>query len=336
MKLEIINILNEKKIDCLVVHGLLTSQHTHKFIHEAIYKTFEYLKNNNNKNMEIHWIDDKETNIYDNKESNFLIFSSPHYETDLHLPIIENAYYILHFNKINIKTNKKIDKYDDLLKRKKAIKYIEFRYINNKASKIEDTFFWHEDNAVHLPWATNLLPYEIDKKIVELALLKKVPHEKKNSYFCGSVWRSNEKEIELWKSLCNKHGIEPEFVNEYDESVHQEKIRTSYIAPSIQGKKQKVSDVNFYIPCRIFKNISYGAFPITNNLGVKNLFQDYPIIYNNNLETLLLESIQYMETLHDPRNFKTHKKNMINLMIHIKNEHTYLSRLNVLISKLFQ
>ena len=39
----IIDFIQNKHITHLVVHGLKTRQHTHRYIHESIYNTFVYI-----------------------------------------------------------------------------------------------------------------------------------------------------------------------------------------------------------------------------------------------------------------------------------------------------
>jgi hypothetical protein len=332
----LIRFINKKKINTLIVHGLFDSTHTHKYIHESIFKAFKYIEKNNCKKLEVFWIKDVKDDIYNKNNRKYLIFSSPHYNTDNNLPIIDNAYYILHFNKTNVFTKKNITKYNNLISSKKVVKYVEFRYKNNNKEKLNNNIFWYDknDNSLHLPWATNLLPDEIDKKISLVKSLKKLPYTSKNSYFCGSIWKVNEKEINKWKEICKKYNITAEFVKEKNEEIHQEKVRTGYISPAIQGESHKTNENKFYIPCRIFKNISYGNIGVTNNIGVYNLFKNYLIIYDEDLEKLMVKYIKYMDSLNDNNNFKKHKNEMIKIMNHVKKNHTYLSRLENLITKL--
>lgn len=332
----IISFLNNTNVNILVVHGLATSEHNHRYIHEAIYKTFKYIQKIYNREIEVYWIDDKKHNLYENTKDNFLIFSSPHYSTDNFLPILNHAHYILHYNQLNFVTKEKVTKYNNLLLSNKAMKYIEFRYCDTNKESINNTIFFYDkiNNSFHMPWATNLLPYEIDVKIDSIKSLNKLPHTSKNSYFCGSIWTLNENKINEWKELCVKYNINPEFTKEKNEIIHQEKIRTAYIAPTIQGSSHIINEKKFYIPCRIFKNISYGNIGVTNNLGVYNLFKDFLIIYDDDLEKLIIKYINYIDSLDNPDNFKKYKEDMIKIMNHVKENHTYLSRLDAILNKL--
>lgn len=330
--MNIYNFILENNIDTLIVHGLLKINHTHRFIHHAIYKIFSYISIilSEKKKINVIWLDDKKTDIYDKLENNVIVFSSPHYNTDNHLPIKDNIFYILHFNTKNYITNQPITKYDNLLLQKKAVKYVEFRY-KNKEKQIDDTIYWYDEttNALHMPWATNLTPNDILKKI-KLVEQQENPVNNNICYYCGSIWFRNKENMNKWKNICNKYNIKFELKREMNENKHQQDVFNSYMAPAIQGESHKDSEDKFYIPCRIFKNISYGNIAVTNNKGVYNLFKDNLIIYDDDLEKLMIKYIEYMKKLKNPENFKKHKLDMIKIMNIVANEHTYISRLNLL------
>ena len=80
---------------------------------------------------------------------------------------------------------------------------------------------------------------------------------------------------------------------------------------------------NHYIPFRIFKNISYGKMGITNNSIVYELF-DKKIIYSDSIEQLVNESLEF--------NNRTDKNKIIkDLMIKVRNNHTYLNRIKFIL-----
>ena len=336
----ILRFLEKENINVLVVHGLKDSTHSHHFIHEAIYKTFLYIKSIYRNKLNVIWCNDDESSVNNyNNLNNYFIFSSPHYNTDNYLPVLKNAFYILHYRTHDYINKKPIVKYNDLIKEKRVIKYIEFRGEPREEKKDNityiDNLFWYYFNynsnfptsELHIPWATDLLPYEIDKNIT---LMIDQKFYKKESYFCGSVWKTNEKEVNEWKILCMKSKINCCFDREKDPNVYEKKIRESLFAPAFQGATQHYSEKNFYIPCRIFKNISYGALPITNNKGVYNIFKDYLVIYDNDLDELFNKVLMYR---HDETENKIkHIEKMIDIMNYVKENHTFINRLKLLIS----
>lgn len=70
-------------------------------------------------------------------------------------------------------------------------------------------------------------------------------------------------------------------------------IKKSIIAPTLQSDWQIE---NKYIPCRIFKNISYGKMGIVNNPAINELF-DYKLIYNSDIDNLCDTGLQYIKNI---------------------------------------
>jgi hypothetical protein len=353
--------LREKKIKNIIVHGLLTSVHTHRYIHEAIYSTFKYIVETLTLKINVEWIDDDKSvcDFYKNIEGKCLIFTSPHYNTDKFLPILNNTYYILHYRTHNKITNTLVTKYNHLLKKKKAVKYVEYRggpnthfnkmfaqYIDDKRlfwsyyyvprkdedydldieEKVNYTYLHQPTNEVHMAWGTNLLPEEINENI---KLVKNKIKLNKSSYFCGTIWYTNEKEVAEWKFACISKKINTRFDKERDEIQHQIKIREAFVAPAFQGASQKECKDWYYIPCRILKNISYGALGVTNNIGVYNIFKDYLILYDENLDNLLQKTLEYRKYAQE--NPEEYIEKMVEMMEFIRDNHTYLNRIDALI-----
>ena len=82
---------------------------------------------------------------------------------------------------------------------------------------------------------------------------------------------------------------------------------------------------NGYVPCRIFKSLSYGSWIGTNSEKILNFF-DGRITANSDLNELYLKTEEdsknaSIETLIDNRNY-------------IKQHHTYINRVNSLLSVL--
>lgn len=352
--------LKEKKIATIVIHGLYSSTHTHRFIHEAIYLAFEYIIDKLNIDIDLYWCDDDEFsyNLY-NLDTNYLIFTSPHYNTDNYLPIVNNIFYILHYRTHNKITNTLVSKYNRLLEKKQAVKYVEYRggpntRFDKKFSQYIDNnrLFWHyyyipekntendidnksnenytykiqPTNELHMAWATNILPEDIDQNI---SLVKQGIELKRGTYFCGTIWHTNEKEVIEWKTTCIKNRFNCVFDNEKDDSKHQQKIREALLSPAFQGATQRESAEWFYIPCRILKNISFGSLGITNNPGVYKVFKDYLIIYDEDMEKLYDKSIDYRK--YAEKNPEEYIEKMVEVMEFVRDHHTYLNRINDLI-----
>ena len=62
----ILRFIHNKHITHLVVHGLKNIQHTHRYIHESIYDTFNYIAERAEHHINVIWCEDEyaSKNIY--------------------------------------------------------------------------------------------------------------------------------------------------------------------------------------------------------------------------------------------------------------------------------
>lgn len=98
-------------------------------------------------------------------------------------------------------------------------------------------------------------------------------------------------------------------------------IQESIIAPALQSEWQIE---NGYIPCRIFKNISYGKMGITNNDTVNLLFNN-KLIHSLDIAFLVQQGLKFT-------NLSNYKNTVIELMEFVKNKHTYINRINFILN----
>jgi ABC-type dipeptide/oligopeptide/nickel transport system ATPase subunit len=140
-------------------------------------------------------------------------------------------------------------------------------FFHYSKSKNQNTY-----NVLYFPWATDLLPHEIESNIQNIETL--ITEERVCFVGFGT---SSLKPVE---KFCSKHDLEfmlcGGFSNNVDTETNQAYISQSLMAPAIQSEWQVQ---NGYIPCRIFKNISYGKMGLTNSETVYRLF-DRKIIDN--------------------------------------------------------
>jgi hypothetical protein len=178
------------------------------------------------------------------------------------------------------------------------------------------TYFDKKNNALYQPWATDIFPEDINfEKILEL-------DEKKNVvYYIGSIWSENIEFINPFFAACKFNKKEFRNIRFITEQESRFYVENSYISPDIRG--QHHIDVG-YIPCRIFKNISYGCLPATNSKFISDFFGEDLIPFSNNTFELFKkneESIcgeNYLEL-------------MKFLMKEVKDNHTYYTRVNTLL-----
>ena len=102
---------------------------------------------------------------------------------------------------------------------------------------------------------------------------------------------------------------------------NQDCIQESIIAPSLQSEWQVEHG---YIPCRIFKNISYGKMGITNNAFVNELF-DHKLLYDSDVTKCLSMGLDF------ERNVLDKKQQLVPLMEFVKEKHTYLNRIETIL-----
>ena len=309
----------------VIIWGHELHNHTHSYIHNAFYRTFKHLGYN------VYWFnEDGQNNYPDGYEVDFNnALYIVHGLESKNLPLNETSYYIGH-NMDWIGNQYKIPSNHTLINESNGIPYNnilslqvycircleEINYDDNK-------YYCHSINkeCIYIPWGTDLLPYEIDENIKNLESF-----EVKNiSNFIGMPLQHNSD----LKDALKKYNIEYECYggtfnknSERNKSIEENMklIQESIIAPALQTQWQKE---NNYIPCRIFKNISYGKMGITNSETVYNLF-DKKIIYSDNIEELVDKSLEF--------NKREDKCSIIKeLMIEVRDNHTYVNRINFIL-----
>lgn len=279
-----------------VAFGCKSTNSTHSFIHYAYQRAFESL------GWESHWIDNEDVDKFD--FSNSLILTIGGWEQ--RLPVRKDCKYILH--------NCDLNKYSDVLDRSLILQVFTTDVYDRDVEKLEDFVYYQKSiNTLYQPWATDLLPHEINEKDSLNFSQNKVLN------WVGSIWdgnnQGNSNQIEEMKRALIKRGIG--FDNKkVDYGKNKEVINDSFISPALQGKWQCDKG---YIPCRIFKNISYGEFGITNSKYVNELFQDM-IVYDSDIDAMVEKALQRRVTI---------TLEELNQQIRfVKEKHTYINRIN--------
>ena len=295
----------ENKINKIVIWGHPLGSHTHSFIHGAFYKAFQYM------GYDTYWFKDGD-DVSNIDLSNSLFITEG--QVDLSIPLIKDSYYILH--------NTDSSKY-----REAGCKCLFIQVLHKKTIDIPNSIIINKYtilekgngiDCLYFPWATDLLPNEID------------PHSAKNNQTGDCIWigtRGGGSTLyENWSMLdpffneCENNNITLNWIDPWGRHVsferNKEIVNESYLAPAIQGKWQV--DVG-YVPCRIFKNISYGHFGYTNSSFVNEIF-DNRLVYSADTKELFHKAIEKKK---DPN----HLKELMELMIEVKEKHTYINRI---------
>jgi hypothetical protein len=309
------NRLDSLEFNKVVFWGHKLHTHTHSYIQAAFKKGFDYL------GYETYWFDDQDE-ILDFDFSNSLFFTI--YEHDKKVPLRDDCYYVYHhcWCKEHRCAN---EKYGQMVREGRAIclKCFWKEYLEPDSDYQQiDTYIYKspKNRELIFPWATDLLPHEIDnmkQKIAQMDI-------KNRTIFIGTItdsgFSANFKQIQPFLIAAKKRKIASLTMDPWTNPISNEEcmelIQESLLAPALQGKWQVE---NGYIPCRIFKNISYGKMDITNSEYVYNLFEKQ-IVFNKDSKKLLRDSLDELERHTLEKQFA--------LMDFVKENHTYLNRIN--------
>lgn len=290
--------------DKVVIWGHKLHSHTHSYIHNAFYRAFKHL------GYQTYWFDNKD-NVKDFDFSNSLFLTEG--QVDEAIPLRDDCRYILH--------NCDQKKYLPFLEKGHCIILQVYTddVLPRQTVKIAPCIHYDvSEKIVYMPWATDLLPDEIDAIKAKVKNVIKVPYV----YWIGS-WTNgtfgNNSEISPFKKACLKNNIQFESKMKISVDENIDLIMKSYMAPTIVGEWQKKVG---YIPCRIFKNISYGQMGITNSERVYELFEK-KIVYNPNTYQLFYDAKQRLKTFT--------LDDLYGQMDFVKTKHTYLNRIATLL-----
>jgi hypothetical protein len=286
----------------VIIWGHKLHSHTHSYIHGAVFKAFKDM------GYETYWLDNSDDISNINFDDCFFFTEG---QVDSGIPINKKSKYILH--------NCDLNKYQN-------VNYIQWQvYTNGKekslgvsGEKIDTCIYYDQKGKIlYQPWATDLLKQEI-KNSYEA-------QTNKNIIWVGSIWGSyhgNDTELKPFVDSAQSKGYRFDIYSPgkctFEENYNL--IKNSELAPAIVGRWQKV---NGYIPCRIFKNISYGKLGVTNSKEVYDLL-DENVIYHEDPSKL----IELYENTSKEKQIKCFSDSL-NL---VKTKHTYSNRLQTILS----
>jgi len=300
------------KIKQVIIWGHPLMSHTHSYIHEGFYKAFKHL------GYDTYWFtDNDETSSFDFSNSLFITEG----QVDKNIPMDITSWYVLH--------NCDVKRYTDhackcliIQVLTKDVYNIEGIQILNKYTMIDKA---NDINCLYMCWATDLLPHEIN------------PESAKNNQMGGVVWvgslggwgttHGNASTVSPFLNKCLESGLQLLIVDPWSNPISSEEnsnmVNNAFLAPSIQGEWQV--EVG-YVPCRIFKNISYGHFGYTNSEFVNDIF-DGKLVYEKDTTILFGKCI---EKKADPNHIEELKE----LMEIVRDNHTYINRIEVILQNL--
>ena len=333
----------------IVIWGFPLYTHTHSFIHASFYKVFKHL------GYDTYWFhagNYPDPSLFD--YSNTMFFTEGF--TDDEIPINETSTYFVH-NAVN--PSKYLDKGARLVDVRfnvKELNDLNYSFVFDKTKlKAIDSYTFYNDSAddsvladhrkkgiggyeaVHMMWATNLLPEEFN---FEDRFLKR----ENKFYFVGTLGGSPALEMQKVVNTFQKLDIQWENINPWSTPLsfedNMELMKKSVIALDIRGSDayhtnsdgklevngKPVTGGNHkkigYIPCRLLKQISYGRMPGTNSIAVKELLGNY-VIYNDDESQLPIDCLEFEK---NPNYDLVYEG-----MEHVQKNHTFINRANALI-----
>ena len=290
-----LKLLRNKKI---IIWGHPLHSHTHSYIHYSFYRAFKYL------NFDTYWMSSiADVGNMDLTDSIFIVEG----QVDGNIPLRRDCKYLLH--------NCDITKYVEANVFFRILQVYSHDVLERDCEKIQGCEYYQDSlKTLYQPWATDLLPHEFDN----YSPINNFKAKSKVINWVGSVMQGehgNQPCLEEFAGIASLNGIEFKIYRnvEPDESIKL--IRDSYMSPALQGKWQVE---NGYIPCRIFKNISYGHLGSTNSRAVYDLYEGQ-LIYSNSPAQLFVELDRQI------KNFDKNTRDKIRLLT--KERHTYVNRI---------
>lgn len=291
--------------DKVIIWGHKLHSHTHSYVHNAFYKAFKHM------GYDTYWFDSSDdVASFDFSNSLFLTEG----QADKGIPLRDDCRYILH----NCDS-----KYQSLVLSGKAYNlqvYTDDVLQRAFLEKIAPCIYGSAKHRIlHMPWATDLLPDEIEANKKRLLSITK----ERASYWVGTIGDGtfgNKSELLPFMKACKENHIRFIHKTYVSEREHEKLIMRSIIAPAIVGEWQKRQG---YIPCRIFKNISYGQMGATNSKRVFELF-DGKILYDSNTYSLGYKAFEFAKNVDN--------KTIFDLMDFVKLHHTYINRIELMIN----
>ncbi len=282
------------KLNKVVIWGHPLHSHTHSYIHAGFEKAFKHL------GYETFWFSVPPANFDFN--NSFFITEG---QVDSNIPKNSTSIYLLH--------NSDHSKYKDI-----PSDHLFNLQVFTLDCVGRDTLIpgkkveYYSDRTVYFPWATDLLPHEFGEPVISI--------ERKINFvgYAVNPWTQFGK-------ICAKHNIQfntfggtfnSKSKNNRTFEDNKKLIQESIIAPALQSNWQVEHG---YIPCRIFKNISYGKMGITNSKTVNDLF-DGKLLYDTNLENLMKKGLEFQN-----------QELVKELMENVKNNHTFINRIETIL-----
>ena len=164
-----------------------------------------------------------------------------------------------------------------------------------------------EGRILFQPWGTDLLAEEFMEPIFNAT--------SSDVTFVGAIWSDqyqgtelgNEQVIGELRSAIAARGLTFRTLTHITDEQNVAAVRSARLAPAFAGGWQVSHN---YMPCRVFKNVSYGVAAITNIPAFHDLFGSWNIKGDNMVETmnnaLSLRSSDYVHLVTEQQRIVAH------------------------------
>jgi len=273
----------------IIVWGMKDRYCTHSHIHEAIYRAAKHMRPNSE------WLD-VESNFTNVDWHNTLVITEHKPSLLEKLPIRDDVFYVVHGMNDNAPSR---ERFQNVKLRLSWNVFHDYSHVygtqGNPVSGTamgvpvtdvmwlgEDTPLYPNENHMDFRWATDLLPHEIEANKPKQILGR----DAKTIHYIGTQWWVNQVELNQFDKACKenhicfqpsgagqvmaqqRHPIWGIRVASIEENMRL--VRESFMAPALSGSHHLTEG---YVPCRIFKNISYGQPYVTNNLRAHQVLE---------------------------------------------------------------
>ena len=288
-----------------VAYGHKLYSHTHSYIHYAFIKAFQKL------GYDTKWVDDNDEIDPLSYPSGTVFLTEG--QVDKKIPKRKDCLYILHH--VSREAYQVIPKHNKVF-----LDMYTQNIIENVIQISEVSFYNTTGDTLHSVWATDLLPDEID---IEEAI-RTFDNKKNAVVFIGTLTNCNRfgNYNQIMPFVKEAQKDEYEWIhpsNPIDNNTQKSLISSCLLAPAITGFWQQ--DVG-YIPCRIFKNISYGCIGITNSKYVADIIKNDCVYHQNSIE-LYKKTKEFLQQPND-----IIKDILRRQMTNVKMNHTYMNRID--------
>ena len=317
----------------IIIWGYPIHSHTHSYIHEAFYKAFKHM------GYDVYWFHDGcfpfDFNFND------CIFWTEGF-ADNNIPLNSTSTYFVHVcpspkkyldagvkKFIDVRYNHVWHKdhvYEYTLDKSNAEKigpgcYLEKKKIGESTHVINNyhNYAISDYDKLYITWATNLLPDEFN--------IDDVNYPRENAiYFCGNISPSgrceNTSTFTPFINESRQNGvpfhINDPFVNPLPNEEVIRRTKNSILGVDVRGPEHLR---NGYVPCRVFKSISWGHLGMTNS---QEVFKE--------LEGNCILEEDTARLFHVAMERKTDLDFIRKSMMYVKENHTYINRIKSIMS----